>query len=242
MTLSASGITMTGAVAANSGLTVTSGGLSVSSGNLNVATGSTTLKATSITGGLTVDSLTVTGKTSFKGNVTIDSNHGLYFNTGAYMQFEKSAGAKLYQSHLYSDAGSLGSRAYVFDSESPSDRRLKRELTAIEAPLEKLGRLKGLYYHWTKGAQGKVSGRRLDETVRNAGFIAQDVQSVLPEGVVAIEDGKFLGINYEAVLAMVVEALKELNAKVDRVHADVEALQAFRAEQQKRMKDIGPGA
>jgi hypothetical protein len=119
---------------------------------------------------------------------------------------------------------------------------LKRDLAAIEAPLEKLGRLKGLYYHWIKGAQGKISGRRLDEKARNAGFIAQDVQSVLPEGVVAIEDGKLLGINYEAVLAMVVEALKELNAKVDRVHADVEALQAFRAEQQKRMKDIGPGA
>ena len=167
------------------------------------------------------------------------TSSGLYISDNAYLQFEKNSGKQLYQPQPVGATPS--SSMYILEGRA-SDRRLKRELTAIEAPLEKLGRLKGLYYHWTKGAQGKVSGRRLDETVRNAGFIAQDVQSVLPEGVVAIEDGKFLGINYEAVLAMVVEALKELNAKVDRVHADVEALQAFRAEQQKRMKDIGPGA
>jgi hypothetical protein len=192
---------------------------------------------------LTVTELEVTGAAALRGVTTagVGSSTGLVFASGASLTFARD-GRSFTRTQEYSFGTANSHRSFILDTEATSDRRLKRDLAAIEAPLEKLGRLKGLYYHWIKGAQGKISGRRLDEKVRNAGFIAQDVQSVLPEGVVAIEDGKFLGINYEAVLAMVVEALKELNAKVDRVHADVEALQAFRAEQQKRMKDIGPGA
>jgi len=166
----------------------------------------------------------------------MNTGAGLFFSSGAWMKFNHGTPNKLYaqQTVAYANAPDHQSISYALTTENPSDRRLKRDLSAIEAPLEKLGRLKGLYYHWTKGAQGKITGRRLDETVRNAGFIAQDVQSVLPEGVTNIENGKYLGINYEAVLAMVVEALKELNAKVDRIHADVEALQVFKAEQIKR--------
>ena len=95
---------------------------------------------------------------------------------------------------------------------STSDKRLKRGFTAIDDPLKKVNSLKGIYFQWSKGINGIKGGTG---TQRRAGFVAQDVQRVLPEGVGEIYDGKYLGVNAEAILSLVVEALKELNAKVD---------------------------
>jgi len=94
-------------------------------------------------------------------------------------------------------------------------------------PLKKINRLKGVYFHWSKGVNGVKGG---EEYVRQAGFIAQDVQQVLPEGVGEAFEGKFLGVKYEAILSLVVEALKELSQKVELLEKQIEDI---RHEQQK---------
>jgi hypothetical protein len=49
-------------------------------------------------------------------------------------------------------------------------------------------------------------------------LIAQDLQRVLPEIVVERPDG-YLAVKYERVVALLLEALKELDAKVDSLIA-----------------------
>jgi hypothetical protein len=53
----------------------------------------------------------------------------------------------------------------------------------------------------------------VDSDQTSLGLIAQDVEKVVPEVVITDVDGK-MGINYSAMIAVLVEAVKELNAKV----------------------------
>lgn len=89
-----------------------------------------------------------------------------------------------------------------------SDRRIKTNLEHINNALSKINTLNGYTYDRTD-----VEG--LD---RQAGLIAQDVQAVLPEAVK--EHNDILSVNYNAVIALLVESVKELTAEVNRLKGE----------------------
>ena len=94
---------------------------------------------------------------------------------------------------------------------SYSDDRLKTKLGTIDNALEKLMSLSGFYYEANDVAKslGYTSKREV-------GLSAQATQAVLPEVVVpAPIDGNYLTIQYERVIPLLVEAIKELKAEVD---------------------------
>ncbi|NDB05537.1 MAG: tail fiber domain-containing protein [Acidimicrobiia bacterium] len=94
-----------------------------------------------------------------------------------------------------------------------SDMRLKRDLGTIEQPLLKLKKLRGFYYEANETAQ-KLGYR----PIREVGVSAQDVADVLPEIVKpAPIDEKYLTIHYERLVPLLIEAIKELNLKVERL-------------------------
>ena len=94
-----------------------------------------------------------------------------------------------------------------------SDDRLKTRLGNIENALDKVNQLTGFYYEANKTAQD------LGYTVkREVGVSAQEVQKVLPEIVVpAPIDDKYLTIYYDKLVPLLIEAIKELNAKVEKL-------------------------
>lgn len=107
-----------------------------------------------------------------------------------------------------------------FDNvEIRSDRRAKSDIKVIENALEKVESLSGNTYelHNTSGG-----------TTRSAGLIAQEVQEVLPEAVTQdIEaDGGLLRLNYNSVIALLVESVKELSAEVKELKAEIEELKS----------------
>lgn len=89
---------------------------------------------------------------------------------------------------------------------SSSDARMKTDIVKIEGALDKLGKIGGYTY--------------LKQGVPEAGVIAQEVESVLPQSVTTTElklnDGSTLkdarGININGVVALLIEALKEERA------------------------------
>lgn len=102
-----------------------------------------------------------------------------------------------------------------FDNvEIRSDRRSKSDIKVIENALEKVEKLTGNTYelHNTSGG-----------TTRSAGLIAQEVQEVLPEAVTQdIEaDGGLLRLNYNSVIALLVESVKELSAEVKELKSQL---------------------
>jgi hypothetical protein len=77
-----------------------------------------------------------------------------------------------------------------------SDAREKENIVPIDNALEKLEGINGYYYDWKSSGEKQV------------GLIAQEVEKVLPEAVTENAKGtKFL--NYEGVMPVLVEAVKE---------------------------------
>lgn len=89
---------------------------------------------------------------------------------------------------------------------SSSDARMKTDIVKIDAALDKLEKISGYTY--------------LKQGVPEAGVIAQEIESILPQSVTTTElklnDGSVLkdarGININGVVALLVEALKEERA------------------------------
>jgi hypothetical protein len=94
-----------------------------------------------------------------------------------------------------------------------SDDRLKTRLGDITNALAAVTSLTGFYYQANQTAQD------LGYTAqREVGLSAQDVQRVLPEVVVpAPIDNQYLTIRYEKMIPLLVQAIKELNNKIDNL-------------------------
>ena len=90
------------------------------------------------------------------------------------------------------------------DINSKSDARLKENIETIPAALEKVAALRGVNYTWKES--GKESG----------GVIAQDVQAVMPN---LIEEGEFLSVQYNGLVGLLIEAVKEQQAQIEELKA-----------------------
>lgn len=86
-----------------------------------------------------------------------------------------------------------------------SDERLKKDINSIENALDALSKIGGYQYRW------KDDWR--DEDIQT-GLLAQEVERVLP-GLVKEDDQGFKAVNYTALIPYLLEAIKELNAKVE---------------------------
>ncbi|QPG06968.1 tail fiber domain-containing protein [Salinimonas marina] len=85
-----------------------------------------------------------------------------------------------------------------------SDRRIKSDIRLIGNALAKVDQLNGYTYHQDQLGQYK------------AGLIAQELEAVLPESVTTSDEGeKLKSISLSGPVALLVEAVKEIKAKVD---------------------------
>lgn len=143
----------------------------------------------------------------------------LYFQeyVGSYHQAILNVNGYGQDNSFYFRAGGdfICTRNGSFDNvEIRSDRRAKSDIKVIENALEKVEKLTGNTYelHNTSGG-----------TTRSAGLIAQEVQEVLPEAVTQdIEaDGGLLRLNYNSVIALLVESVKELSAEVKELKSQL---------------------
>jgi hypothetical protein len=83
-----------------------------------------------------------------------------------------------------------------------SDARLKTNITKIDHALDKVEQLNGYTFDRTDV-----------KTARQTGVIAQEVLKVLPEAVLGSEDTTY-SVAYGNMMGLMIEAIKELNAKV----------------------------
>lgn len=93
---------------------------------------------------------------------------------------------------------------------SSSDERLKMDVRNIPEALDKVLKLNGVLFTWD-AEQKDVHGYEGQDT----GVIAQQVEAVLPE-VVATRDDGFKAVKYEKMIGLLIEAIKELDAKVSK--------------------------
>ena len=88
------------------------------------------------------------------------------------------------------------------DINSTSDMRCKTNIQTIDSAASKVGQLRGVNFDW------KDSGKK------SMGVIAQEVEEVLPEVVVTDDEG-MKKVNYQAMVGVLIEAVKDLQARLD---------------------------
>jgi hypothetical protein len=118
-----------------------------------------------------------------------------------------------------STAGTLTMGGDVIAYGSPSDKRLKENIKPIISALDKVSKLQGVTFDWKDKKQeydqyGKP--HKLQEWKNDIGFIAQDVQKVIPE-LVRENDNGMLSMRHQGVAPILLEAIKELKAEIEEL-------------------------
>ena len=95
-----------------------------------------------------------------------------------------------------------------------SDERLKENIQPLENALDKVLALNGFTYSFNEIGQSLG----FDGLVRYVGVSAQQVQAVLPEAVKpAPVDSNYITVQYEKLVPLLIEAIKELKAEINEL-------------------------
>ena len=111
---------------------------------------------------------------------------------------------------FFSNGTAGGTSAWYNDS----DANLKKNINTIQNPLSKVLNLRGVNYEW-KDSDNREKGVRM-------GFVAQEVQSVVPE-VVSNENGTY-SMQYSPLTALLVEAIKEQQQIIEQQNKELQEL------------------
>jgi len=175
-----------------------------------VTMSSTLSVASSITAG---GSLNVAGGATVGGAVLMSNTLSV---VGGMSGSTLSLSSSLSVSSIYVDyliaKSAAGSAAinYAGANLAASDRKLKKNIRPIDNSLSKVKRLRGLYYHWKDGDLPQFDKRR------HIGLMAQDLQNVVPEAVSTSADGSHMTVNYPSLVALLVEAIRELDEQTEK--------------------------
>ena len=104
-----------------------------------------------------------------------------------------------------------------------SDERLKHQIYTLSGALETINQLRGVSYYWKKEAK--------DLSRNTYGFIAQEVEQILPNIITTCSGESFNGIygqkslNYSSIIPWLVEAVKELTKENTELKQKVSSLE-----------------
>lgn len=106
-------------------------------------------------------------------------------------------------------------RSYI----TPSDRRLKTDIKPIENSLDYLNKLNPVSYR----KKGSLNSSDYKNT--EYGFIAQEVQVVLPEMVIEIDKKEgLLGLDYNGLIALLAKAIQEQQQQITELQKQLNLL------------------
>lgn len=138
----------------------------------------------------------------------LSCNGQLYLNPSVYAIFRVNVDSGQFNMDNTGQGNSTG--GWV----ATSDARVKANRSVIQDALWKIGQLTGETYD-------KLDMVGMDGVApRKAGYIAQMVQSVLPEAVtVAHDEMGTLSVDHNGLIGLLIEGVKELHARIDQLES-----------------------
>jgi len=180
-------------VVETNGSFIQTGGFTHYDGNFDI-TGNT-----SIIGTLSVNSNTEVGNLTVNGDADIGGDLSVTGNTGV--------------------TGNLTVTDTIFGTVvSPSDRRIKTDVEPISRALEMVTNMNGVTYRWSFG--------EVESSDIHYGLIAQEVERAAPHAVVEMQAHNyddFKSVNYTELVPILIEAVKELKARVEELENGAKA-------------------
>lgn len=102
---------------------------------------------------------------------------------------------------------------------TPSDIRYKKNITLISSPLQKLQHIRGVNYQYKPG---EFPGMGFTDATQ-IGFIAQEVEKVMPE-LVTTDDKGYKYVDYPKIAPVLVEAIKEQQKEIDELKKEIQEM------------------
>tara|TARA_R100000008_G_C3586983_1_gene173250 strand:+ start:3697 stop:4602 length:906 start_codon:yes stop_codon:yes gene_type:complete len=203
------------------------------------ATDSLTLTAGAnvvITTNASSDAITITGNISYVNNnylligydnsgTASTSDHGVIFKRGGAnnqaLVWDESDDefAFIETTSDQSTSGAVNITAYAPIKAStymtPSSIRLKENIVEIDNAINKLKKLRGVYFDW------KESGKR------DMGFIAEEIGKVIPEVVSYEDEENASGLDYSRLTSLLVESIKQQQITIEKQEKHINFLYKF---------------
>ena len=148
----------------------------------------------------------------FSGNATSATTATNVVGTSGRVLYNNDTNTTTTSSNLQFDGTNLtvGGDITAF----ASDERLKTNIKPIENALEKVLSLSGFTYNFNE--IGESLG--FNKEITHVGVSAQQIQAVLPEAVApAPANNDYLTVKYEKIVPLLIEAIKELADKVEKL-------------------------
>ncbi len=111
--------------------------------------------------------------------------------------------------------GTARATAFLYSS----DARLKERVVGLTEGLVKVLALSPVSFTWKNGIENVNAGES------DIGFIAQEVENVVP-GIVTTDEGGMKSVDYIRLVPILTKAIQEQQTEIDALKADVAALKA----------------
>ena len=92
---------------------------------------------------------------------------------------------------------------------------MKDDITTIDLALDKVKALRGVYHTWKEDIVGE----------RNIGAVAQEVAAVIPELAFTNDNTGYMGVHYDKLSALLIEAIKEQSETIEELQRRVNNLE-----------------
>jgi hypothetical protein len=102
-----------------------------------------------------------------------------------------------------------------------SDKRYKKNIKTISDALSQIKQLRGVSYNWNQEAYPTKNFNATPQL----GFIAQEVETVVPEAVIKDKDG-YYAMNYTAIIPVLNEGIKEQQTEIDSLKQELDDLKS----------------
>jgi len=171
---------------------------------------------TYVSGGSTYAKTYVNLDLGLAGGYNTDGTESGYAHTGVFRDATDGGTWKFYQGYTPEPSAGIdintghasfqlapiaGSTISATDFNSTSDISLKKNVSVIENALDLVNRLEGVNFEWKDSSKAAI------------GVIAQQVEEVVPTIVNTGSDG-IKRVSYDSLIPILIEAIKELSAKV----------------------------
>ncbi len=206
-------------VATNAGITYSKLNLSNSIVNADIATGAaiaiSKLAASTISGislGNNLNSLTAGSFINYSSGTTYNGSSAITVSVAATTANTSNTIVARNDSGDFS-AGSITCAnvtatftVQAADFNSTSDENLKANIETVQNPLDTLQQLRGVNFDWKNTGKSSI------------GVIAQELEMVLPQ---LVNRGEIKSVNYNGLIGVLIEAVKELSAEVRELKAQL---------------------
>jgi len=142
------------------------------------------------------------------GDITADTaNYSFYtnsntkFNKNVIIGSNPTSTSINLNDYILNINGNMGITGNIFNA---SDSNLKKNIETYPNSLDKILKCRGVLYEYK------------DNLKKNIGVIAQEIEEIIPEIVETTSNG-FKNVNYIGFIGVIIEAIKELNNKIDNI-------------------------